>query len=118
MVTEKGWTIVQDEENAMGPYAYKDNEWVSFDDPAIVQTKSELVLSMGIGGAMIWALDLDDFTNTCACESYPLLKTINRVLRGTPAMASSQCSLKSKYLVLLQGFVMNIYSFSKKLIFL
>ena len=30
------------------------------------------------------ALDLDDFKNTCGCEEYPLLRTINRVLRDYP----------------------------------
>ena len=49
---------------------------------------------------MIWALDLDDFSNRCpifsdwqksnpcftrcGCENYPLLRTINRVLRAYP----------------------------------
>jgi hypothetical protein len=28
------------------------------------------------------ALDLDDFANRCGCEHYPLLRTINRVLRN------------------------------------
>ncbi|RXG67228.1 putative chitinase 3 [Armadillidium vulgare] len=56
--------------------------WVGYDDVAMVQTKSEYVLSKGLGGAMIWALDLDDFTNRCGTGTYPLLKTINRVLRG------------------------------------
>lgn len=37
---------------------------------------------MGLGGGMIWALDLDDFKNICDCEEYPLLRTINRVLRN------------------------------------
>ncbi|KAB7501503.1 putative chitinase 1 [Armadillidium nasatum] len=66
----------------MGPYAYSGNQWVSYDDVAMVQTKAEYVLSKGLGGAMIWSLDLDDFTNRCGTEAYPLLKTVNRVLRG------------------------------------
>ncbi|XP_046655141.1 probable chitinase 10 [Daphnia pulicaria] len=79
-----GWTVVQDPEGAMGPYAYKGNQWTSFDDVAVIRRKSELVKSMNIGGAMIWALDLDDFSNRCGCERYPLLRTINRVLRNYP----------------------------------
>jgi chitinase len=72
----------------MGPYAYKGNQWVSFDDADMIRKKSELVKAMSIGGAMIWALDLDDFRNSCGCETYPLLKTINRVLRNYPGRSS------------------------------
>lgn len=72
----------------MGPYAYKGNQWVSFDDADMIRKKSELVKTMNIGGAMIWALDLDDFRNSCGCETYPLLKTINRVLRNYPGRSS------------------------------
>ncbi len=49
---------------------------------------------MGLGGAMIWALDLDDFRNVCECEEYPLLKTINRVLRDYPK-SDKNCKLES-----------------------
>ena len=38
-VTKDGWTVVRDPENRMGPYAYKGNEWVSFDDIDTVQMK-------------------------------------------------------------------------------
>lgn len=48
----------------------------------MIRHKSEYVKAMGLGGGMIWALDLDDFKNICGCEEYPLLRTINRVLRG------------------------------------
>lgn len=84
--------MIQDPEGAMGPYAYKGNQWTSYDDIAIIRKKSELVRSLNLGGAMIWALDLDDFRNRCGCESYPLLRTINRVLRDYP-VPDPNCSI-------------------------
>jgi len=77
-----GWTVVQDPDHRMGPYAHKGSQWVGFDDINMIRRKSEYIRDNEFGGGMIWALDLDDFTNACGCEKYPLLKTINRVLRG------------------------------------
>lgn len=45
----------------MGPYARRGNQWVSFDDQAMIRHKSQYVYYNNLGGAMIWALDLDDF---------------------------------------------------------
>ncbi|KAH8272046.1 hypothetical protein KR026_004304, partial [Drosophila bipectinata] len=81
-IRHRGWNVVRDPRGRMGPFAYSRDQWVSFDDAPMIRHKSEYVKAMGLGGAMIWALDLDDFKNDCDCESYPLLKTINRVLRG------------------------------------
>ena len=65
----------------MGPYAFAGDEWVSFDDLDTIQQKTKFLKEMGLGGAMVWALDLDDFQGSCnAGETYPLLKTINREL--------------------------------------
>lgn len=75
------WKRVYHTKNAIGPYAFKGNQWVGYDDVAMVRRKSEFIDAEGYGGAMIWALDLDDFNKECGCEKYPLLKTINRVLR-------------------------------------
>ena len=61
LVTSKGWKVVSDPSGSMGPYAYKDDQWVSFDDVKMIQHKSQYVKNMNLGGAMIWALDLDDF---------------------------------------------------------
>ena len=78
----------------MGPYAYKGNQWVGFDDVETIRQKSQYIKDNGFGGGMIWALDLDDFNNQCGCEKYPLLKTINRVLRGYSS-PDPHCSLDS-----------------------
>ena len=83
-INKKNWNVVRDRKGRMGPYAYKGDQWVSFDDQYMIRHKSEYVKAMGLGGAMIWALDLDDFRNICGCEEYPLLRTINRVLRNYP----------------------------------
>ncbi|CAG9856716.1 unnamed protein product [Phyllotreta striolata] len=81
-VQRKNWTLVRDERGRIGPYAYSGDQWASFDDVNAIRRKSEYVRRMGLGGGMAWALDLDDFRNLCGCEEYPLLRTVNRVLRG------------------------------------
>ena len=67
-------------EGRMGPYAYKDNQWVGFDDIDTIRRKSEYIRSMGLGGGMVWALDLDDFNNRCGLGRHPLMNTIKSVL--------------------------------------
>lgn len=76
-----GWTVERDPENRIGPWARRGTQWVSFDDTKMVTRKTQLVRKHGLGGAMIWALDLDDFRNTCGCGRHPLLKAINAELR-------------------------------------
>lgn len=110
------WTVVEDPEHRMGPYAYRGNQWVGFDDIGTVRQKvgvfynnryeretskrdskfqtydnmiidychfslqAEYVNSMNLGGAMVWALDLDDFRNVCGQGNYPLLGTLMKTL--------------------------------------
>lgn len=80
MIKNQGWNVIKDSENRMGPYAYKDRQWVSYDDVAMIQYKSEYIRKMGLAGGMVWALDLDDFKNRCGQGHHPLMNTIKRVL--------------------------------------
>ena len=79
-INQGGWTVVNDPEGRMGPYAYKDRQWVGFDDVATIRRKSEFVRELGLGGGMVWALDLDDFNNRCGQGKHPLMNTIKAVL--------------------------------------
>lgn len=74
-VQNNGWTVVQDPKRRMGPYAYKGNQWVSYDDKEMIRIKSEFIRKMDLGGGMIWALDLDDFRNRSVLEQYGLQYT-------------------------------------------
>ena len=73
---KQGWTTVQDPLGRMGPYAYQGNQWVSFDDQASLRDKTKWIKEKGLGGGMIWALDLDDFNGVCNQGKYPLLTVI------------------------------------------
>uniref|UniRef100_A0A182S9A2 chitinase n=1 Tax=Anopheles maculatus TaxID=74869 RepID=A0A182S9A2_9DIPT len=83
-IQNKGWTVVQDELGRMGPYAYKGNQWVSFDDKESLLKKVQFIRAMDLGGGMIWALDLDDFKDRCGHGSHPLLTAIREGLREAP----------------------------------
>jgi len=89
-VKSGAWVETRDPEGRLGPTAQSGNQWLGYDDIATIRRKSEFIKRHGFGGGMIWALDLDDFSNRCGCEHYPLLRTINRVLRDYP-LADPEC---------------------------
>ena len=96
-VKNSGWTVIRDPTHKNGPYAYKGNELVSFDDIDQIAEKTQYIKDMGLGGGMIWALDLDDFRNRCGCEAHPLLKTINRGLGHLSSSPPGDCNLPYTY---------------------
>ncbi|XP_063095859.1 chitotriosidase-1 isoform X2 [Cavia porcellus] len=63
------------------PYAVRDNQWVGFDDVESFKAKVGYVKQKELGGAMVWALDLDDFSGSfCNQGRYPLIQTLQREL--------------------------------------
>ncbi|PBC28790.1 Endochitinase [Apis cerana cerana] len=84
----QGWTVVREPEQRV-PYAFKNNQWVGYDDIVSVEEKVNYVKYNGLGGIMLWSVETDDFHGTCG-EKYSLLNTINRVSKGyNPSTATT-----------------------------
>uniref|UniRef100_A0A8C2XLN7 chitinase n=1 Tax=Cyclopterus lumpus TaxID=8103 RepID=A0A8C2XLN7_CYCLU len=72
------------------PYAYHQGTWVGYDNIKSFQAKIQWLKQSGFGGAMVWSLDLDDFSGTfCGQGKYPLINTIKAGL-GTGASCTSR----------------------------
>lgn len=65
-----------------GPYAYQGDQWVGYDDKNSVVAKAKFIKKLKLAGAMIKFSDLDDISGSCCNVKYPLLKTLNKELRG------------------------------------
>lgn len=88
-----GWKLGKDPAGHSGPHATNNNQWVGFDDVTMVTTKAKYVVNEGYGGVAAWTVDLDDFSNRCCLEAFPLLRAINRALGrlDTPVPSGSNC---------------------------
>ncbi|XP_067687454.1 uncharacterized protein [Haliotis asinina] len=82
---EQDWTRVWLEDQ-MVPYAYnlRLKQWVGYDDIQSVKLKAQYIKHRQLAGAMVWAVDLDDFGNLAGRgEVYPLSKAIRDVLEDS-----------------------------------
>ncbi|NXO46336.1 CHIA chitinase, partial [Locustella ochotensis] len=56
------------------PYAYKDREWISYDNVTSFGNKVDWLRINNFGGSVVWTIDLDDFTGDfCHQGKYPLI---------------------------------------------
>ncbi|CAD6225809.1 GSCOCT00005737001.2-RA-CDS [Cotesia congregata] len=75
-----GWNFFFDEERRV-PWGYRGHQWISFDNIESIKAKAQFAKEKGLGGAMVWSVETDDFHGICR-ESYPLIKTLNVVLQS------------------------------------
>ncbi|XP_059166140.1 acidic mammalian chitinase-like [Physella acuta] len=79
-------------------YAYMDNQWVTYEDRETLDVKLQWILSNNFGGAMVWALDMDDFTGQfCYQNSWPLMSLVSSKVLYAPdtPTASTTASLST-----------------------
>lgn len=71
---QKGAIYIFDEEMQV-PYLIDGDQWVGFDDERSIRHKMKWIKSNGFGGAMVWTVDMDDFTGKiCGGDvKYPLI---------------------------------------------
>ncbi|XP_051021381.1 chitinase-like protein 3 [Acomys russatus] len=96
------------------PYAYHGNEWVGYDNIKSFHIKAQWIKRNNFGGAMIWAIDMDDYTGTfCDQGRFPLTSSLKKALKvhsencevtaipasGTDSRNSSSGALESAFLL-------------------
>lgn len=92
-IKNKGWRKGREASQKSGPFAMLNDQWVGYEDADSVAMKAKYVIDSGLGGIAAWTVDLDDFSNRCCLEPFPLLNSINRVFNrvSSPKPVSGNC---------------------------
>ncbi|KAJ9583495.1 hypothetical protein L9F63_022158, partial [Diploptera punctata] len=79
LLEDKSWRRETDDVGS--PYIVKGDQWIGYDDKESISTKMSYIRKNRLGGAMVWAVDLDDFEGHYG-EKWPLLSTVKHSLLG------------------------------------
>uniref|UniRef100_A0A182N7X4 Uncharacterized protein n=1 Tax=Anopheles dirus TaxID=7168 RepID=A0A182N7X4_9DIPT len=63
-------------------------EWVSYDSVQSITQKCNLISQYGLGGGMVWAIDLDDITGACG-PKFVLLTALNNCVNVNTSGATT-----------------------------
>jgi len=81
----KSWTHVIDG-CYKAPYSFNGPYWIGYDNVDSIALKAQMVNTLGMGGGMMFALDLDDFRGTYG-ERYPLTRKVKSILDSGEGLA-------------------------------
>ncbi|XP_072043496.1 chitotriosidase-1-like [Amphiura filiformis] len=77
---KNGMTVTRDDQRKI-PYACDNTEWVGYDDVMSLYEKAQFIQTRGLGGGMVWALDLDDFSGQfCGEGPWPLMTNVKKYI--------------------------------------
>lgn len=72
---EQGWTIVNNQHVA-GVYAYKGDQWMSYETPRTMSSKQVYAKDLQLGGIMVWSIDMDDVSYVCGSNPNMLMEAL------------------------------------------
>ncbi|XP_073326458.1 acidic mammalian chitinase-like [Pagrus major] len=76
------------------PYATTENQWVGFDNKDSLDAKVSYLKTNNFGGALVWSLDLDDFSGKfCKQGNFSLISHLHTLL--IPGTTGTPCDGKS-----------------------
>ncbi|CAF0901301.1 unnamed protein product, partial [Didymodactylos carnosus] len=74
------WTTEWDHDS-QAQYAYYENQWVGYDSLGSATLKVIWAKTLGLGGAMLWTLDYDDYTGLfCGRGMFPFTKRVHETM--------------------------------------
>ncbi|XP_069116469.1 chitotriosidase-1-like [Argopecten irradians] len=77
------------------PYFVYDDQWIGYDNPTSFKEKAEWVVNEGYGGAYVYSLTFDDYSQNCTASTttFPLINTVKDVFveAATPKLYRRVC---------------------------
>uniref|UniRef100_A0A182M508 GH18 domain-containing protein n=1 Tax=Anopheles culicifacies TaxID=139723 RepID=A0A182M508_9DIPT len=83
-----GYTQVFSNEQKV-PYAYRGNQWISYDNTYSIALKVQYAKSLNLGGIMVWSIESDDARGICGEGAHPITSTVYKEVFGSGGTTSA-----------------------------